>query len=298
MSKWDWIHAGLEVATYAKVHKANQDLAGLKNVTEVETARRALIEAMRNFIFEISSDIQLAEEQLTEFPQQAFIVSRSLDWRFSSSGISPEVFPDIQDKEYVHNTQKKIIEVVEKAKASLTQQQIQQSETAVQYIIEMPILQQAFVAKGANESLFATQEQWGKLNGRKSRNDLLLVLGGVGIVMSVCAGIPTVSTGLGMLTSGDLGGIITGIVILAIGGFLSVGSFALIILGCKTNPEYAPLKAKRKEWQEQLMSQEENQQVVSTFGDLTSEQFKKVYEERLAFLNPLLGERYNDYLLS
>jgi hypothetical protein len=97
----------------------------MKTAAEMEAARRVLLEAMKSFIFDISRDIQLAEEQLTAFPQQVYIVSRSLDWRLVNSGLSAEIFPDFQDKEYVFKTQKKITEVIGKSKASLTQPQIQ-----------------------------------------------------------------------------------------------------------------------------------------------------------------------------
>lgn len=296
MSGWDWLHAGLEVATYAKAQKAQRDLAEMKTVTEMEAARRALIEAMRSFVFDIFRDIHLAEEQLTESPQQVYIVSRLLDWRLSDSGLSAEVFPDFQDKEYVFKTQKKIREVVEKSRSSLTQEQIQQSEIAIQYIAEMPMLQQAIVDKSARESLRATDEQWRKLSGHQSTRNLFIGLGIAGLVLSACVGMPLALSGLGMLGNGDFGGFIGGLVLLAIGGAIPIGSIALFVLGGKSNPEYATLKANRTGWQKQLMSKEDRQQVISIFGDLTSEQFQKIYEERLAFLNPLLGSDFQKYL--
>jgi hypothetical protein len=298
MSGWDWLHAGLELATYTQARKAQQNLAEMKTTAEMEAARRTLLEAMKSFIFDISRDIQLAEEQLAGFPQQVYIVSKSLDWRLANSGLSADVFPDFQDKEYVFKTQKKITEVVGKSKAGLSQPQIQQAETAVQYIADMPMLQQAISAKFAQKSLMATDEQWRRLSSRHSNKNLFIGLGVAGLILAFCVACPMLSGGLGMMENRDLGSVIIGLIMLAIGGAIPVGSIALFVIGGKSNPEYVPLKADREGWQKQLMPPKDWGQVVSTFGDLTIEQFQKVYEERLAFLNPLLGGDLKKYLTS
>jgi hypothetical protein len=298
MSGWDWLHAGLEAATYAKAQQAQRDLADVKTTTEMEAARRVLIEAMRNFVFDIFRDIQLVEEQLSEYPQQVYIVSRSLDWRLSDSGLSAEVFPDFQDKEYVFKTQKKISEVVEKSRSSLTQEQVQQSETAVQYIAEIPILQQAIADESARESLMATEEYWRKLSGHKSKKNLFVGLGIAGLVLSACIGMPLALSGLSIMGVGSVGGFISGLIMLAIGGAMPIGSIALFFFGGKSNPEYALLKANREDLQKRLIPVEDRQQIVSIFGELTSEQFQRIYEERLAFLKPLLGSDFQKYLTS
>jgi hypothetical protein len=298
MSGWDWLHAGLEVATYAKAQQAQRQLSEMKTAAEMEVARRALLEAMKSFIFDISRDIQLAEEQLEGFPQQVYIVSKSLDMRLANSGLSAEVFPDFQDKEYVFKTQKKITEVVGKSKASLTQPQIQQSETAIQYVAELPLLQEAISAKSAQDSLRATDENWRKMSSRDGNKKLFIGLGVVGLVITMCVACPMLSSGLSALGSGDVGTMFTGLVMLVIGGAIPAGSIALFVLGGKSNPEYAPLKANREIWKKQLMPAKNWQEVLSTFGDLSTEQFRKMYEERLAFLSLILGGDFQKFLTS
>jgi hypothetical protein len=296
MSGWDWIHAGLEVATYSKAQKAQSDLAEMKTASQMEAARRALLEAMRSFVFDIYRDIQLAEDQVQDYPQQVYIVSRALDWRLKDSSLSADTFPDFQDKEYVFKTQKKISEVINKSKSGLTQEQIQQSETAVQYIAEIPLLQQAITDKSAQESLKSTNEQWQKLKGIQGKKNLFLWLGILGLGLSACVGLPLALSGIAQLGSGDFGNAIGGLLILGIGAAIPVGSFAAFILGGKSNPDFAPLKAKREGWLKQLIAKETRQEIFSKFGDLSSEQFQKNYEERIAFLNPLLGSDFQKYL--
>jgi hypothetical protein len=299
MDGWDWLHAGLQVATYAKAHQAQQNLSEMKTAVEIEAARRILLEAMKSFIFEISRDIQLAEEQLTAFPQQVYIVSKSLDWRLINSGLSAEIFPDFQDKEYVFKTQKKIAEVVGKSKAGLTQQQIQQSETAVQYLSELPMLQQAITAKFAQESLMATDEQWRKLSRSRSNKKQNLVVGAIGLIPGLCvAGIGLMLLWDSMTSKYHHEGYGTqSLIVLAVGGAVLFFSIAGLV-GNKPLPEYETLKTNRESWEKQLMPQKDWQQVVSTFGDLTSGQFQKIYQERLTFLHPVLGGDFQKYLSS
>lgn len=61
MSGWDWLHAGLEVATYAKAQQAQRQWSEMKTTAEMEAARRALLEAMKSFIFDISRDIGMCQ---------------------------------------------------------------------------------------------------------------------------------------------------------------------------------------------------------------------------------------------
>ncbi len=297
MSGWDWLRAGLEAATYAKARQAQRDLADMKTAAEMESARRVLIEAMRGFVFDISRDIRLAEEQLTEYPQQVYIISRLLDWRLADSGLSAEIFPDFQDKEYVFNTQKKISEVIEKSRASLTQEQIQQSDVAVQYLAEMPLLQRAIADHSARESLKATDEQWRKLS-RRQRGKVILSIAGI---LLGCWGILIFLEGLIFIigaVGNDKSLLMVAPVAFAIGALFIKGSRALKTYGGRSNPEYASLTTNRTAWQKQLMSEEDRQQVISVFGDLTSEQLQKIYEERFAFLKPLLGDDFQRYLTS
>ena len=300
MSGWDWLHAGLEVATYAQAQKAQRNLTEMKTAVEIEAARRLLLEAMKSFIFDISRDIQLAEEQIAAFPQQVYIVARSLELRFASSGLSAEVFPDFQDKEYVFKTQKKIGEVVGKSKLSLTQPEIERSETAVQYIAEMPLLQQAITAKTAQECIVETDEQWKKVSSRQGRKNLFIALGVLGIGLTVCGACPMVVTGYGMvatgLMNGDFGALVGGAFTMLISLLIPAGTVVVFILSGRSSAEFAPLKAQRQGWQKQLLPQADWQQVVSTFGDLPSETYKKMYEERFTFLSPLLGTDFQKFL--
>jgi hypothetical protein len=296
MSSWNWIHAGLEIATFSQALKAQRNLSDMKNANEIERARQLLLEAMKTFIFDISRDIQLAAEQIQAFPHEVFIVSKALSWRFLTSGISAEIFPDFQDKEYVFKTERLINEVVDKSGSYLNSEQIQQSETAVQYIIEMPLLQRAVSAKSAQESLIESDHKWQTLKSLADRNKLFRSLGLAGLVMSLCLSCFLLPAGLNLLGTGDFGMMMLGVLMLLFAAAIPIGAVGLLVVSSKSNPEYAILKEQRENWQKQLMEPRDWQQVISTFGDLPSQQYKDYYQERQSFLSPILGSEFQNYL--
>lgn len=303
MSGWDWIHAGLELATYTQAQQAQKNLSAMRTTQEEEMARKVLLEAMKNFIFDISRDIQLAEGQVTTYPQQVYIVSKSLDSRFHDSGLSAELFPDFQDKEYVFQTQKKIKEVIGKSCQSLTDEQVQESDLAVQYIAEMPMLKEAINAKFAQERMMSTDEQWQKLSSQAGKRKLLTTLGLIGLFVSLCVILPVGLSMLGLLgaayaSSSSFGTRLLNMILISVMGLFPIGSIVLLVLAGKANPEMKMLEQNRNNWKSHLKSREEWQAVVTAFGDLSSAQFQKLYEQRVSYLTPLLGGDFQTYLVS
>ena len=296
MSGWDWLHAGLEIATFAKAQSAQKQLSQMTTAAEIEAARRALLEAMRSFVFDISRDIQLAEEQIAEYPQQVYIVSKSLALRLSGSGLSPELFPDIVDKEYFFQTEKKIAKVVQDVEGRLSAEQIQDSDTAVKYVSELPLLQRAISAKSAQESLRASDERWREMSRQDASKMTLRRIGIAGLVLFGCAGGPVILGALGLLSGRDFDSKMGGLLILGIAAAIVVGSIYALSRGGKSRTEFTALKNDRELWQKQLMSPEDWGEVRSAFGELSSQQYRRIYDERLAYLQPLLGGDFQKYL--
>lgn len=284
MSGWDWLHAGLEVATYAKAREAQQNLAAMKSANEIEAGRKILIEAMRGFIFDISRDIQLAEENISEHPQQVYIIAKSLEWRLTDSGLSPEVFPEFSDKEYVHSTQKKINNVISSSKSKLKPGQLEQSDIAIKYIAELPLLQQVIGAKSSLEQIQATEPEWKELESRSNSSKTKRNFGFLGLFGSPCLCFLASSTN-------DSTWLIPFIFI------LFLGALALLFAGGKSDPKYTELKNTREGWQKNLLPVEDWQRVKEQFGgDFSSTEFQKSLDDRVAFLKPVLGDEFQNFL--
>lgn len=299
MSGWDWFFGAMDVLTYFKVQQAQQNLSDMKTVSEMEAGRRLLIEAMRDFIFDISRDIELAEEQLDAFPQQVYIVSRLIEFRLANSGISTDAFPDISDKDYLFKTQKKINLLVKKARERLTKAQITQSDTAVKYIAEMPLLKKAISAKIAQEALHATNEKWQTQLKGSNKKGLFIGFGLAGLIISLACLCPSFQFAMGISEYGSSGlilSLITMVILFLMFVGLITGSIVLLIRGSKINNSVAELSMKREAWKKQLIDQKEWERVLHAFGNLTSVQFQEIFNERSAFLDPIIEGEIQKYL--
>lgn len=285
MSKWDWLHAGLEVANLLTAQQAKQGITEMRMGAEADTNRRLLIEAIKNYIYAIFHDMEVVEEQISKDPQQTYILSKITQLRFENSGISPTDLPDFQDKEYFSKTQKKIIEVIKKSKEKLTSQQIQDSDTAIQYIPELPMLQQAISAKVAQESLWKTEDKWDKLSTHNDKKQRYLLAGIPGFLFSCLL------LSMSILIGNNNTLTFIGIIIL----FGSVGAIAI---AKNSDPDYTKLKLKREALKEKLLPNDKWEQISSVFGELSSGEFKKVYDERIAFLSSVFGEDFEKHLNS
>jgi hypothetical protein len=314
MSGWDFVFAGLELLTYNEARKAQQNLKEMKTAQEISRAQMALLQAMRNFIFDIARDIQLAEPNIDAYPQQVYIVANTLGWRLHDSGLVPEMFPEFSEKDYVFKTQNKIVEVAGRCQRILTQAQIQQSELAVRYISDMPLLIRATKAKWSSEQIQATQAKWDRItkeNNARTSSGCLNALGIAGVLfgaMVLCGVGESIANSLAGLSSNETIQTILRTPTLGITYLLSIaamgagiyffGKKLYVVFGTKSDPEGASLRQKREEWNNNLMTPDEWEQVKITLGgDLSSEQFRKVIKERLAFLEPIMGSEYVNTLL-
>lgn len=310
MSGWDFVFAGLQAMTYNQARNARKNLDEMKTTQERATAETAMLEAMRNFIFDIARDIKMAEANTQTYPQQVYIVSSTLGWRLHDSGLTPELFPEFSDKDYVFKTQNKIIETVKRCRQNLTNHQIQQSDLAVNYIVQMPLLLQAINAKRSSEWLQSTNSKWNKIQKKNSARSnsgcinivaIIAVLFGASFICQLGAGI---SESASSLFDNETIQNIVGLPLLGISILVSLGlaGYGTFFFGKKLNKTFLKtsrdsetdsLRQKRAQWQQNLMKVHEWEEVKSTFGgDFSSEQFMKMYKERIAFLEPLMGKDY------
>ena len=279
----DWIDRMAEAAAYAQLRNTQRHLAELKAMAEQEAARKALIEAMRNFVFEIGSRVKIAEEHLDLFPQQVYVVARALDWRLNNSGIEAEMFPEIGDKEYFFQTRRKLKKLLQTARSKMSEDQGRIAEQAAQYLVEMPLLQRAVEAKEAEHALERTSQEWNALK----RKHNLLVLGVAGIALDVCVICPIAGT---MSDSSAALGTIGMLFALGVLG----GAVYLILQG--RDPRYKEAEEERQRLQKQLLSEEERAELQATFGDLSLSRLRKMLEDREAFLKEMLGDDFKALL--
>jgi hypothetical protein len=285
MGSWlDLISVGINAAQSYQIHQAKEQLRRMEEGAAAEALRAQVLEVMRSYVFEISQDIRALEDHLQTSPQQVYVVAHALRWRLDEMGLTPDVFPEFADKEYVQQTQNKISYALRVSQNTMSPQQRHQAETAIKFITQADLLSDAVEAMAAKEELQAMEAEWQELSQEAKQASNKKTMGCLALVATftiVPIFLVSVATMMGNL-SGFLGSI-SGLVGLAVWIAALVGSIMLVSRG--SNPaRYEELKAEREALESKLMPQERWDQVVGLWGQRASHQYRAIQESRNNFL--------------
>lgn len=290
MSGWlDLIGIGIDVAQSHQIYKAREELGQLQAGAQAEAARKLILEMMRNFVFEIVQDIKALEDHMQTSPQQVYVVARALEWRLQDSGISPDIFPEFGDKEYVQQAFTRIRSATQQSRGQLSDEQFAQAETAVNYITETGLLTKAIEAKSAAQRLQATEAEWSALSkqaGHASGRKKLGCLGLIATFLFVPQILVLAVIGLGQVH--EILGALAGLLAVGIWLALLVGSINL--RGKKPPAHYETMKTEREELQQKLLPRDVWDKVVRLWGDLSSHEYRVIQASRANFLRGVFGQ--------
>jgi hypothetical protein len=292
MSSWlDLVNFGLNAAHSYQIQQTRAQLQRMET-DAVESALHAqLLEIMRNFVFEIAQDIKALEDHLQTAPQQVYVVAHALRWRFQNMGITPEIFPEFVDKEYVQKTRTKIGEAIQSSKALMRPSQLTQAETAVKFVTQSDLLQQAIEAMSAKEKLQASESEWKAVSteNQQAKNQkglgCLALFGSLFIVPGILFSIVP----LFFTVSELLGGISTMIAALVSLGCI-VGSINLMVKSKSKPKRYEELKEMREGWRNKLLPRETWEEVVRLWGEKSSYEYKEIQQSHNDFLRGMFGQ--------
>jgi lipopolysaccharide biosynthesis glycosyltransferase len=290
MSSWlDLINVGLNAAHSHQIRKAQEQLQQMEADAVEAALRQQVLEIMRNFVFEIAQDIKALEEHLETAPQQVYIVAHALRWRLQDMGITPDLFPEFRDKEYVQQTQTKIRYAIQESKTMLTADQRKEADKAVKFIEDSNLLQDAIEATSAKEDLEATEPEWERLSkkakGTKSKKTFgcLGLLATFSIVPVILVGIVTI-----MSDASRFLGNISGIVAMLVWTAALAGSIALL---AQSKPNrYEKLQETREAWRSKLLPREKWEKVVSRWGEKTSQGYRDIQESHNDYVRGIFGQ--------
>lgn len=291
MSGWlDLIGIGIDVAQSHQIYKAREELGQLQAGAQAEAARKLILEMMRSFVFEIVQDIKALEDHMQTAPQQVYVVARALEWRLQDSGMSPDIFPDFADKEYVQQAFTRIKLATQQSRGRLSEGQLTQAETAISYITETGLLTKAIEAKSAQEELQATEPEWRKLANQASSASTRKTLGCFGLLFFTFGLIP-MGLGAFVLFVGDLNeflGAVSGLIAVGIWIACLVGNIILIKKGKPAH--YEQMKTEREELQKKLLPRDVWEKVVNLWGDLSSQGYRDIQATRANLLRGVFGQ--------
>lgn len=290
MSGWlDLIGIGIDIAQSNQIYKAREQLNQLQSGAQEEAVRKFILETMRNFIFEIAQDIKALEERMDIAPQQVYIVARALEWRLQDTGISPDLFPDFADKEYVQQTFTRIQKAMRQSRDRLSVEQVTQADTAINYAIEASLLNKTIEAKLALEELYSTEPEWRQLSSEASSADSRKTTGCLVLFLTLAV----LPAGLALVIAivYDISEFLASIV-----GFVGFCLWVLALVwniklfGKGKPAQYEQVKAHREELQKKLLPKEEWDQAVRLWGNLSSQGYQEMQATRTRFLQNMLGQ--------
>jgi hypothetical protein len=292
MGWFDWVIIGIDAAQLHQIRKAREQLSRAEAGAAAEATRRKVLEVLRNFVFECARDLKALESHTHSSPQPVYVVARAFERRFQEIGITPGIFPEFADKEYVQQVQTKTRAAIQESRNRLSDSQLQQAEACFNAIVQMPLLNQAIEATGALEQLQATEAEWKALGKQASKARQRKVLGFLvlGVTFLFLAPLAcVVASILGSVRDilGELG--LLGVPVVLLGGL--VGSILLITSGLKATPsDYQRLKTTRQKWQAKLMPRETWEQVVALFGEHDSVEYRNIRTTREDLMRAVLGQ--------
>jgi hypothetical protein len=216
-----------------------------------------------------------------------------LQSNFDELGITPAIFTEFRDKEYVQRIQNRMGSIIAKSRRDLTERQIVEAEECWIAIAQMPFLDQAIEAVSAKEFLVATQDEWEELGRKVKLRTRYQVLAIVGLVVLAMI-LPSVFTVSAMITGaiGDdwLTLLLQGSASIALLAGIALFIFFLVKASKVVPPRYEELQGQRHEQQTKLMSQEEWNEIVRIVGARTNDSYRKLRAKRLEFIRSVIGQ--------
>jgi hypothetical protein len=284
------------------LHQAQQQLTQMQAATLQEALRKQYLELLRNFVFGSLKQIEFLEQHLSNVPQPVYVAAKAVEWNLQDIGVSPAVFPDFADKEYVQQVQTRIGKIIQDSRSKLSSGQITEAEDCFNSIAQMPLLDQAIEGQTATEQLQTTEAEWKELSSKRSSATTkgivtllvsLFVCPGVGFVASLMltailgkaneslAGLGCMS-GMGLAFIAPVIGLVVGIVFLA----------------SRSPARYKELEVQRREQTSKVPAREVWDKIENLFGKQSSEGYQNIRAQRvtqvMAILNQIQG--YNELL--
>ncbi|NPA06518.1 MAG: hypothetical protein GXO54_03850 [Chloroflexi bacterium] len=272
MSKWNWVHAGLQAATYLEMRQ-------IRKAMEMEALRQLAIETMRHYVFEIYAALDALEELVHKYPLQVYSLLLYLHLGLKESGIHERLFPEVHDKEYLLRVRKKMRQMRQELEPRFSDKEKKVAALAAKALFERPMLELIVQAKKAQDSLSQTDKQWrsfaAKYSWRMAAFILLILLGTPGL----CGLCVSSESGLSMYTIGSL-------------LLLGVGIYGLASLRRnKAYQQYTHLRDMRQKYYNIITEWEQNKEAYrERFGTDNLEELYPIAVKRLTLIKRFFPE--------
>lgn len=287
---FDVANVAMNISQSAQLAEQRTRLEGLRGQAAAEALRQRLIETMRNFVFASGEQLKVLAEYKEEASQAVFAAASIMAWKFRAGGVTPEVFPEFRDKEYVQEVRSRLQDTLEDAQSRLSADEVQEGERCVEAIIQMPLLNEAIGVQSASEALEETRSSWEQLESvRKdyTKKGWIVGLGAQALAACLLMVGPVLAFS-GDSTASGLGGFLTcaSVFVVPVGGII-----AGLILGSKgKTAEWRKLKKEREALQERVPEQSRVQEMQAALGIKTSEEYGIMRAERENLIHRVMAK--------
>ncbi len=293
----------LNIALNAKqsydLHQARQRLQDIEGKAVYDELEKQALLLLKNLVFSTANDISALEPHIEETPQPVYVTLQLLRRRLAEFNVSPHIFPDFSDKEYVQDVQQRLNDMLEKTKARLTPDEINRANETVQAITQMPNLEEAIKVIEANENLEATQtaarqrlqeleDEWRAQQSKKQKWSLV----GMGAFLWIPVALMLTCVLPAFKTDSTLWNMLVNIGIIAL--LLSmVGAFVVGVIFFAKQPsdKYGALKKERATLRATLYKKpQDTSSIGMEFQGKTGPELRNIRQTRKQLIEETMGE--------
>lgn len=236
----------------------------------------------RTLVFDSRETLKIIEPLKESDPLPVFAMARAVEWRFNALGITPALFPEFRDKEFVQETLDQVERIEKGTYGRMTPEQQKQAEDCAVALHEMPLLDKAIASATAREYFAATDGERSALSTRRA----LLTFGAIMAFLATC---PICAL------SGQFGpyGIVIG---LAVGLAVAVGGVIMFLMG-RSSPALKALDQHRASLQAEFADDNTQQLIEERLGKKNAQGYLALRDERQALIQNTFSSLADDRLL-
>ena len=180
----DYISLGADMAQLSRLRQLQEHLHSLSAIQEAEVAKQNYLSELKNIVFAISKNLNDLMPTLRQNPKFAYLYIQQQLSFFSNYNITPDIFAEFVDKEYVQKVLDTLSSLSIRLRQYLSPEDIEQAEQALKSMEQMPFLEQAIEMAEANDKvkkLIPLSKAWKKSKDKSNMKEgvikMMLIIG-------------------------------------------------------------------------------------------------------------------------
>jgi hypothetical protein len=186
MNLGDYVSLGAEMAQLSKLRQLQEHLLSISALQEAEVTNQNYLLELKNVVFKVSKSVNDLIPVFRQNPKFALLFIKQQLSIFSTYNITPEIFREFSDKEYVQKVLDNLNGLLARIHRILSAEDIKQVEEALRAINQMPFLEQAIemaVAKDKIIELIPLSKAWAKSKEKVKMGDDIMKWGAIAYIL-------------------------------------------------------------------------------------------------------------------